>query len=434
MPHSKRVLVVGSGGREHAIAWKLARDGAEVLIAPGNAGTAEIGQNLPIAADDIMGLRSAAEKHAVDLTVVGPEVPLVAGIVDAFQERKLRIFGPTADAARLEGSKAFCKKVLHRGDVPTAAHREFRRAAEAREYLLAREETPLVVKADGLAAGKGVFVCSTRDEAVAAVDALADNGCSILIEERLDGVEVSVMAITDGRTIVTLPPLQDHKAAYDGDQGPNTGGMGAYCPAPFVDAAMLAEIEEQILVPTIHAMKRGRTPFQGLLYAGLMLTAQGPKVLEFNVRFGDPECQPLMVLLESSLLELLDAAVDCRLEDVAAPTWRAEAAVAVVMAAEGYPGAYPTGHPIRGLDEAAAIPGVQVFQAGTRADNGKIVTAGGRVLAVTGTAATLPQAKLQAYTGVRAIRWLGGWCRKDIADKGISRERQLASQAEEVGG
>ena len=434
MPHSKRVLVIGSGGREHAIAWKLARDGAEVLVAPGNAGTAEVGKNLPIAVDDIAGLRSAAEKHAVDLTVVGPEAPLVAGIVDAFQERKLRIFGPTADAAQLEGSKAFCKKVLHRGDVPTAAHREFRRAAEAREYLQAREETPLVVKADGLAAGKGVFVCSTRDEAVAAVDSLAENGCPILIEERLDGVEVSVMAITDGRTIVTLPPLQDHKAAYDGDQGPNTGGMGAYCPAPFVDATMLTEIEEQILVPTIHAIKRGRTPFQGLLYAGLMLTAQGPKVLEFNVRLGDPECKPLMVLLESSMLELLDAAVDCRLEDVAAPTWRAESAVAVVMAAEGYPGAYPSGHPIRGLDDAAAVPGVQVFQAGTRVDNGKIVTAGGRVLAVTGTAATLPQAKLQAYTGVRAIRWIGGWCRKDIADKGISRERQLASQAEEVGG
>ena len=434
MPNSKRVLVVGSGGREHAIAWKLARDGAEVLIAPGNAGTAEVGQNLPVAADDIDGLRNIAEKKAVDLTVVGPEAPLVAGIVDAFTERKLRIFGPTADAARLEGSKAFCKKVLHRGDVPTAAFREFRRAAEAREYLLAREETPLVVKADGLAAGKGVFVCSTRDEAVAAVDALAESGSPMLIEERLDGVEVSVMAITDGRTIVTLPPLQDHKAAHDGDHGPNTGGMGAYCPTPFVNAAMLSEIEEQILVPTIHAMKRGRTPFQGLLYAGLMLTAQGPKVLEFNVRFGDPECQPLMVLLESSLLELLDAAVDGRLEDVAPPRWRAEAAVAVVMAAEGYPGGYPSGHPIRGLDEASKVPGVQVFQAGTREANGQIVTAGGRVLAVTGTAPTLAQAKLQAYTGVRAIRWLGGWCRKDIADKGISSERQLASQAEEVGG
>lgn len=427
MPQSKRVLVIGSGGREHAIAWKLACDGAEVLIAPGNAGTAQVGKNLPIAATDIDGLLEAAQKWAVDLTVVGPEAPLVAGIVDAFQKKKLRVFGPTADAARLEGSKAFCKKVLHRGDVPTAGYREFRLAAEAREYVTAREETPLVVKADGLAAGKGVFVCSTKDEALAAIDALAGDGRPMLIEERLDGVEVSVLAITDGRTIVTLPPLQDHKAAYDGDEGPNTGGMGAYCPTPFVDAEMLSAIEEQILVPTIHAMKRGRTPFQGVLYAGLMLTAQGPKVLEYNVRFGDPECQPLMVLLKSSLLELLDAAVDGRLEDVATPEWRDEAAVAVVMAAEGYPGAYPSGHPIRGLDEAAEMPGVQVFHAGTRAADGLVLTAGGRVLAVTGTADTLPQAKLQAYSGVRAIRWIGGWCRKDIADKGITRERELAS-------
>jgi phosphoribosylamine--glycine ligase len=436
VPHSKRVLVVGSGGREHAIAWKLASDGAEVLVAPGNAGTAAVGRNLPVAADDIPGLLDAVEKHDVDLTIVGPELPLVGGIVDAFHERKLRIFGPTADAARLEGSKAFCKKILNRGDVPTAAYREFRRPAEAREYLLAREETPLVVKADGLAAGKGVFVCSSRDDALAAVDALSEIGGPMLIEERLDGVEVSVMAITDGRTIVTLPPLQDHKAAHDGDQGPNTGGMGAYCPAPFVDATMLAEIEEQILVPTIHAMKRGRTPFQGLLYAGLMLTPQGPKVLEFNVRFGDPECQPLMVLLSSSLLELLDATVDGRLEDVAPPTWREEAAVTVVMAAEGYPGPASSGHPIRGLDAAARIVGVHVFHAGTAtAADGQIVTAGGRVLSVTATAPTLPQAKLQAYTGVREIRWLGGWCRKDIADKGILRERQLAAEAEpeEVG-
>ncbi|MBL6713223.1 MAG: phosphoribosylamine--glycine ligase [Pirellulales bacterium] len=430
VPHSKRVLVVGSGGREHAIAWKLACDGAEVLIAPGNAGTALVGENIPIAVDDIEGLCKAAEERQVDLTVVGPEAPLVAGLVDALQKRKLRVFGPTADAARLEGSKAFCKKVLHRGDVPTAGHKEFRRAAEAREYIEAREETPLVVKADGLAAGKGVFVCSTKAEALEAVESLAGDEQPILIEERLDGVEVSVMAITDGRTIVTLPPLQDHKAAYDGDEGPNTGGMGAYCPTPFVDAALLAEIEEQILVPTIHAMKRGRTPFQGLLYAGLMLTPQGPKVLEFNVRFGDPECQPLMVLLKSSLLELLDAAVDGRLEDVATPEWKDEAAVAVVMAAEGYPGAYARDKPIRGLEDAAEIPGVEVFHAGTRLADGDVVTSGGRVLAVTGTAPTLPQAKLQAYTGVREIRWVGGWCRKDIADKGIRRERELASQGD----
>lgn len=431
MPASTRILIIGSGGREHAIAWKLARDGAEVFVAPGNAGTAEIGTNLPVAADDINGLANAARSRGIDLTVVGPEAPLVAGLADRFREQNLRVFGPSLEAARLEGSKAFCKKVLHRGDVPTASYREFRRAAEACEYLNAREETPLVVKADGLAAGKGVHVCSTRDEALAAVESVAALGGRILIEERLDGLEVSVMAITDGRTIVTLPPLQDHKAAHDGDLGPNTGGMGAYCPTPFVDASLLTEIEERILVPTVHAMKRGRTPFQGLLYAGLMLTSQGPKVLEFNVRFGDPECQPLMMLLESSLVEILDAAVDGRLEEIAPPVWRDEAAVAVVMASEGYPGSYERGRLIRGLVQARDVPGAVVFHAGTRRTEQGVVTDGGRVLAVTARAATLPQAKLQAYTAVREIRWTGAWCRKDIADKGIARERTIAAEAVE---
>lgn len=431
VPASTRILIIGSGGREHAIAWKLARDGAEVFVAPGNAGTAEIGTNLPVAADDTNGLADAARTRGIDLTVVGPEAPLVAGLADRFREQNLRVFGPSQEAARLEGSKVFCKKVLHRGDVPTAGYREFRRAAEACEYLNAREETPLVVKADGLAAGKGVYVCSTRDEALAAVESVAALGGRILIEERLDGLEVSVMAITDGRTIVTLPPLQDHKAAHDGDLGPNTGGMGAYCPTPFVDAALLTEIEERILVPTVHAMKRGRTPFQGLLYAGLMLTSQGPKVLEFNVRFGDPECQPLMMLLESSLVEILDAAVDGRLEEIAPPVWRDEAAVAVVMASEGYPGSYERGQLIRGLAKAREVPGAQVFHAGTRRTEQGVVADGGRVLAVTARAATLPQAKLQAYTAVREIRWTGAWCRKDIADKGIARERAIAAEAVE---
>jgi phosphoribosylamine--glycine ligase len=259
---SRRVLVVGGGGREHAIAWKLARDGAEVLVAPGNAGTAAIAENVPLAATDVPALVEFARRREVDLTVVGPEAPLVAGIVDAFQNAGLRIFGPTARAAQIEGSKLFCKQILHRGDVPTAMFREFRALARAREYLEAREDVPVVIKADGLAAGKGVFVCADRSaalEALAAIAAdpqLAAAAGGILVEERLDGVEVSVMAITDGRTIVTLPPLQDHKAAHDGDEGPNTGGMGAYCPAPFVDADMLADIEARILVPTVHAMRR----------------------------------------------------------------------------------------------------------------------------------------------------------------------------------
>ena len=428
---SRRVLVVGGGGREHAIAWKLARDGAEVLVAPGNAGTAAVAENVPIAAADIPSLVKLAQARQVDLTVVGPEAPLVAGIVDAFDTAGLRIFGPTAKAAQLEGSKLFCKQIMHRGDVPTAMFREFRGVARARDYLQAREDMPVVVKADGLAAGKGVFVCNDRAEALAALDSLGNDEQfaaatkGILIEERLDGIEVSVMAITDGRTIVTLPPLQDHKAAHDGDSGPNTGGMGAYCPTPFVDAAMLADIEARILVPTAHAMRRAKVPFHGVLYAGLMLPAQGPKVLEYTARFGDPECQALLVRLDSSLLDLLDAATDRRLEGVEPPVWKDGASVAVVMASEGYPGPVVKGRPIRGLDAAAALEGVEVFQAATRREGDGIVTDGGRVLAVTAVDGSLARAKLLAYTGVRAIRWLGGWCRKDISDKGLRREREL---------
>ena len=439
MNASRRVLVVGGGGREHALAWKLARDGAEVLVAPGNAGTAAIAENVPVAATDVDGLVTLARDRAVDLTVVGPEAPLVAGIVDAFRAAGLRAFGPTAEAARLEGSKIFCKQMLHRGDVPTAMFREFRSVATAREYLEAREDVPVVVKADGLAAGKGVFVCDGRAEALEAVATLgadpqfAAAASGILIEERLDGVEVSVLAITDGRTIVTLPPLQDHKAAHDGDSGPNTGGMGAYCPTPFVDAELLADIEARILVPTVHAMRRSKVPFHGVLYAGLMLTAQGPKVLEFNARFGDPECEALMVRLDSSLLELLDAAVDRRLETVAPPAWRDEASVTVVMAAEGYPGAVEKGRPITGLEAAAAVPDVHVFHAATRLDGDRVLADGGRVLAVTALGPTLARAKLQAYTAVKEIRWPGAWCRKDIADKGLRRSHELLAAAGDGG-
>jgi len=434
VPPSRRVLIVGGGGREHALAWKLRRDGAEVLVAPGNAGTAQIAENIPVAATDVPELVRVARDRGVDLTVVGPEAPLVAGIVDAFAAAGLRIFGPTARAAQLEGSKLFCKQILHRGDVPTAMFREFRSVAAAREFLEAREDMPIVVKADGLAAGKGVFVCEDREAALAAVESLgsdpqfASAAKGILIEERLDGVEVSVMAITDGRTIVTLPPLQDHKAAYDGDQGPNTGGMGAYCPTPFVDAELLADIEARILVPTVHAMRRAKVPFQGILYAGLMLTAQGPKVLEFNARFGDPECEALMVLCESSLLDLLDAVADRRLESVEPPVWRAGASVTVVMASEGYPGPVEKGRVIRGLEAAAALPGVEVFHAATKLGaDGSVLADGGRTLAVTAVGDSLARAKLLAYSGVREIRWPGAWCRKDISDKATAFE--LASSA-----
>lgn len=432
MPTSRRVLVVGSGGREHSLAWKLARDGADVLVAPGNAGTATTAENVSVHADDIPALVKLARERSVDLTIVGPEAPLVAGIVDAFTAAGLRIFGPTAQAAQLEGSKIFCKQILHRGDVPTAMYQEFRSLTRAREFLEAREDVPVVIKADGLAAGKGVFVCDSRDEALAAVETLGNDpqfsqaASGILIEERLDGMEVSVMAITDGRTIVTLPPLQDHKAAYDGDTGPNTGGMGAYCPTPFVGPDLMAEIEERILVPTVHALRRSKVPFHGVLYAGLMLTAQGPKVLEYNARFGDPECQALLVRLESSLLELFDAAVDRRLEAVGMPCWSAAASVAVVMAAEGYPGSVEKGRLIRGLDAAAAIDDVVVFHAATRKTPEGIATDGGRVLTVTGRGESLARAKLQAYSAVKEIRWPGAWCRKDISDKAFDYDLAAA--------
>ena len=426
------VLVIGGGGREHALAWKLRQSPhvSQVFVAPGNAGTATVGENVDIPQHDIARLVRFAQENSVRLTVVGPEAPLVAGIVDAFQAERLRIFGPSKAAAELEGSKVFCKNLLRQADVPTAEYRVFRDAARAIAFLNGREDVPVVVKADGLAAGKGVIVCDGRSQALEAVRRIAEDkefgtaGNQLVIEERLDGQEVSIIAVTDGRTIVTFSSSQDHKRAHDGDRGPNTGGMGAYSPTPLVGDELLRTIEERILVPTVHAMKRNRRPFRGVLYAGLMLTNQGPKVLEYNARFGDPECQPLMMRLQSDLFEILDAAVDGRLEEIAPPTWSSDAAVCVVMAADGYPGSYARGRPIRGLDEAAAVPGVEVFHAGTATLDGQVVTDGGRVLGVTARGASLAAAKLQAYTAVKAIRWEGAWCRKDISDKGIELLRK----------
>lgn len=421
------VLVVGNGGREHALAWRLTESERveKVFVAPGNAGTARDAENVDISATDFPRLVKFAQQNDVALTVVGPETPLAAGIVDAFAAAKLRVFGPSRQAAELEGSKVFCKNLLRHADVPTADFRVFRDADRAATYLKEREDVPVVVKADGLAAGKGVIVCAGRAEALAAVDRVGparefgDAGNQIIIEERLDGQEASVMAITDGRTILTLPPVEDHKRAGDGDTGPNTGGMGAYCPTPLIDAETLHWIEEHVLVPVIHAMKRARRPFRGVLYAGLMITNQGPKVLEFNVRFGDPECQNLMLRLKSDLFTILDAAVDGRLDSIEPLVWDDRPSVCVVMASEGYPGKYETGRVIRGLDEAAKVPAVKVFHGGTGTQDGTTVTAGGRVLAVTALGSTIPAAKLQAYTAVKAIRWDGAWCRKDISDKAM---------------
>jgi phosphoribosylamine--glycine ligase len=428
------VLVVGNGGREHALAWKLSQSprADRVFVAPGNAGTAADAENVPISSDDFAALIRFAKENRVDLTVVGPEAPLAAGIVDAFEQEGLRVFGPSKAAAELEASKAFCKDLLHSAAVPTAEYHTFRDAPSAVKFLQEREDMPIVVKADGLAAGKGVIVCDRRDEAIDAVLRIArervfgEAGNRVVIEERLHGEEASVLALTDGRTIVTLPPAQDHKRAHDGDTGPNTGGMGAYCPAPLVDDAMLHWVEEHILVPTVHAMKRCRRPFRGVLYAGLMVTNQGPKLLEYNVRFGDPECQPILMRLKSDLLDVLEAVVQGRLDQLEPLEWDPRAAVCVVMASEGYPESYAKGFPIRGLDEAAKVPDAKVFHAGTTLQGGQVLTSGGRVLGVTALGESIAKAKLQAYTAVKCIRWDGAWCRKDISDKAFARAAATA--------
>lgn len=428
-----KVLIVGSGGREHALAWKIAASPrvTEVFVAPGNAGTALEATNVPIAATDKLALVRFAKEQAIDLAVVGPEAPLVAGLVDDLQAAGIAAFGPSAAAAELEGSKVFCKNLLHTANIPTASYQTFRRAEDASRYIKelypeTDAPAPVVVKADGLASGKGVIVCSTRREALDAIDRIAGKrefgaaGNSLIIEERLIGQEASVLAITDGSTILTLPAAQDHKPAYDGDQGPNTGGMGAYSPTPLVDDAMMARIEAEVLVPVVHAMKRARRPFRGVLYAGLMLTNAGPKVLEFNTRFGDPECQPLLMRWESDLVDVLEAVTRGRLDQVDPPRWSPQPSVCVVMASEGYPGDYETGRVINGLDRAATVEGVKVFHAGTKLRDNQVVTDGGRVLGVTAMAETIGGAKLRAYQAVKEIRWPGAWCRKDISDKALN--------------
>jgi phosphoribosylamine--glycine ligase len=427
------ILVIGSGGREHALAWKLAQSprANRIFVAPGNAGTATDGtdiENVPIKETNFPALIKFAKENKISLTVVGPEVPLCAGIVDVFQSEKLRIFGPNKAAAQIEGSKVFCKEILRKGSIPTAAHHTFSNGNEAIRFLdSSNRDLPMVVKADGLAAGKGVFVCSNRTETVEAIVRITKNrefgdaGDRIILEERLlDGQEASVLAITDGATILTLQPAQDHKAAYDGDVGPNTGGMGAYSPAPIVDDTTLHWIEEHILVPTIHTLKRSDVLFRGVLYAGLMLTKQGPKVLEYNARFGDPECQPLLMRLKTDLLDIIESTVDGKLDQLDPLKWDHRTAVCVVMASKGYPGNYEKGFPIRGLAEAAQVPNTKIFHAGTAIrEDGTIISNGGRVLSVTGLGNSVSEAKLAAYTAVKCIRWDGAWCRKDISDKAL---------------
>jgi phosphoribosylamine--glycine ligase len=408
--------------------WKLAQSPRveRVYCAPGNAGTALDGVNVPIDVNDFDHLIRFAKKEEIGLTVVGPEDPLCNGIVDAFQAQGLRIFGPSKKAAQIEGSKVFAKKLMRHADVPTAEFRVFDHPEPARTYIQTREYS-VVVKADGLAAGKGVIVCSTTEEAIEAVNRIMVReefgraaGRQVVVEKRLDGEELSVLALVAGRTIVTLAPSQDHKRAFDGDQGPNTGGMGAYSPAPLGTPELLAEIEKDALVPTVHAMKRARTPFRGILYAGVLQTNQGPRILEYNCRLGDPETQPVLMRLKTDLCDLLEAAVDDRLGEFTEDRleWDARPAVCVVMASGGYPGTFSKGKMIQGLDEAAKLPDVKVFHAGTKVESGgMIVTDGGRVLGVTALGATLAEARARVYDAVAKIIFPGAFWRKDIAEK-----------------
>ncbi len=420
-----KILVVGNGGREHALVWKLAQspDVETVYCAPGNAGTALDGENVAIPASDIGRLRTFAKENAIDLTVVGPEAPLVDGLVDEFQSAGLRVFGPNKKAARLEGSKAFAKHIMRKAGVPTADYRAFKRVEEAETWIDSLEEGPLVVKADGLAAGKGVIICDDRKQAkVAAVEMLkhgqfGDAGQEIIVEQLLVGQEASILAIVDKDTIIPLATSQDHKRALDGDQGPNTGGMGAYSPAPIVTEEMMDEIVRRILVPTVHEMRVQGCPFSGVLYAGLMLTQQGPQVLEYNVRLGDPEAQPVLMRLQSDLAQVLTLAADGRLAEMEGLTWDERPAVCVVMASAGYPGDYTKGHRITGINDADQLAGCKVFHAGTAEKDQEVVSAGGRVLGVTAVGDSIAAAKEAAHVAVSRIHWDGCWNRTDISDK-----------------
>ncbi len=422
-----KVLVVGSGGREHALCWAIAKSPlcGGLYCAPGNAGIASLAECVDIAADDVNGLVDYAVRESMDFVVVGPEGPLAAGLVDKLGDAGIKAFGPTARAAAIEGSKGFMKDLCARCGIPTAAYGRFDEPDAAKEFIH-RHGTPIVVKADGLAAGKGVIVCHNHNEAFAAVDhimtegAFGDAGAEVVIEEFLEGEEASFFALVNGTHAVPLVSAQDHKPAFDGDEGPNTGGMGAYSPAPIVTSEMADFIMDRMIVPTIEAMAADGRPYTGLLYAGVMVTADGPKLLEYNARFGDPECQPLLFRLESDLLEALVACAEGRMDDIKL-RWSDDAALLVVMATQGYPGYYPKGSEIGGLEAVGALEGVVVFHAGTRIDDGNIVADGGRVLGVTARAPTVEQAQQLAYCAVDLIDWPEGFCRRDIGWRAIGR-------------
>ena len=422
-----RVLIIGSGGREHALAWKLRQSPRvdSVIIAPGNAGTAQEGDNMAVAPDDIAGLVALAREQQVDLVIPGPELPLTLGVVDAMRAAGIPCFGPDRWCAQLEGSKAFAKRIMEQAGVPTASCKIFGDAAEAAAFVRS-VGAPLVVKADGLAAGKGVVVARTEQEALDAIDmimgrrAFGDAGSSVVIEEFLEGEEVSLLAFCDGETALALPSAQDHKAAFDGDTGPQTGGMGAYSPAPILPDDQLETMTDTVIRPILREMARQGHPFTGILYAGQLMTAKGPKVLEYNVRFGDPECQPLLMRLDSDLVDVIETCLAGELKKLRLRI-SAKAALGVVIVAEGYPGSYAKGMPIDGLAEAEA-QGAKVFHAGTTLRDGKPVASGGRVLCVTALGETLATAGADAYAAVAKVRMPQSRFRKDIGQKGLRRQ------------
>ncbi len=422
-----QILVIGSGGREHALAWKIAQSPrvTKIWAAPGNAGISEVAECVNISASDIRLLADLAERKRIDLSVVGPEVPLTLGIVDEFERRGLRIFGPNKEAALIEGSKVFAKTLMKRYQIPTGFYQSFSRAEDAKRYVH-EIGAPVVVKADGLAAGKGAIVCVEVSEALDAVKKImeervfGDAGERVVIEEYLDGEEASFLAFTDGETVVPMASSQDHKRVFDNDRGPNTGGMGAYSPAPVITEALHQQVMERVMIPAVRGMAAEGRRYKGVLYAGLMIKAGEIKVLEFNARFGDPEAQPLLVRMKSDLVPVLEAVVGGRLQDQMIQ-WKTDASVCVVMASRGYPGPYEKGYSIAGLREAAAEPGVIVFHSGTTRQDDQVFTAGGRVLGVTALGPEIQDAVAIAYRGVKKIHWEGAHYRTDIGLRALAR-------------
>jgi len=425
------ILLLGAGGREHALAWKMAASPLtdRLYCAPGNAGIAREAQIVALDPGDHAAVIDFCKQHAIDFVVVGPEAPLVAGVVDDLEAAGIKAFGPSKAAARLEGSKGFAKDLCQANAIPTAAYERFNVAAPAKDYVR-KKGAPIVVKADGLAAGKGVVVAENVAQAEDAIDMLFGGGlgaagAEIVVEEFLSGEEASFFALCDGDNAIALASAQDHKRAFDNDQGPNTGGMGAYSPAPVMTPEMTGRTMNEIVMPTLRAMRALGAPYKGVLFAGLMLTPQGPKLIEYNVRFGDPECQVLMLRLMSDLVPALLAARDGVLKNFDL-RWYPQSALTVVMAAKGYPGHYATGSVIRGLEEAAAIEGVEIFHAGTKEEGGKILSNGGRVLDVCGVGKNVAEAQAKAYAAVDKIDWPEGFCRRDIGRRAIERESKSA--------